>query len=109
MTSKQKPKESLESLAITVPVKKRRITLAILIVAVSLSIAIEIGFASSLQQGYAITADSYKHTLCIGKVLELSQKGIIRDVGGFNGGIYECMHMKSANSIYGDVLSTLKI
>ena len=109
MTSKQKPKESLESLAITVPVKKRKITLAILIVAVSLSIAIEIGFASSLQQGYAITADSYKHTLCIGKVLELSQKGIIRDVGGFNGGIYECMHMKSAKSIYGDVLSTLKI
>ncbi|MGB6527685.1 MAG: hypothetical protein WBF33_06220, partial [Candidatus Nitrosopolaris sp.] len=72
-------------------------------------VAIEFGVAAALTQGYSTPADSYKNTLCIGKVLDLSQKGVIHDIGGFNGGIYECMHMKSANSIYGDVLSTLKI
>lgn len=109
MTSKQTSKESLESLAITVPTKRRKITLTVLIIAVSLSVAIEFGVAAALTQGYSTPADSYKNTLCIGKVLDLSQKAVIRDIGGFNGGIYECMHMKSANSIYGDVLSTLKI
>ncbi len=71
MTSKQKPKGSIESVAITVPVRKRKITLVI--VAVSLSVAIEIGFATALTQGYSSTADSYKDTLCTGKVLALSQ------------------------------------
>ena len=86
-------------------------TLAILIIAVSLSVAIEIGFVPSLQQCYAITANSYKHSLCEAKMLDLSQKGVIRrwgDVGGFSDGIYECVHMKYANSIYGDVFSTPK-
>ncbi|PWU81691.1 MAG: hypothetical protein DLM72_05730 [Candidatus Nitrosopolaris wilkensis] len=50
-------------------------TFAILIIAVSLSIAIEIGFVPSLQQCYAITADSYNHSLYEGKILDLSQKG----------------------------------
>ena len=83
--------------------------LAILIIGVSLSVVIEFGVAAALTQGYSTPADSYKNTLCIGKVQDFSQKGIIRDVGGFNGGIYECMHMKSANSIYGDVFSTLNL
>ena len=38
--------------------------------------------------------------------VELSQKGLIRDVGGFSGGIYECMHTKYADSIYGNVINT---
>jgi hypothetical protein len=109
MTSKQTSKESLKSIAKTMPIKRRKITLAILIIAVSLSVGIEFGVATSLTQGYSTPADSNKNTLCIGKVQDLSQKGVIRDVGGFNGAIYECMHMKSANSIYGDVFSTLKI
>jgi hypothetical protein len=95
MTSKQTSKES-ESVEITVPIRRRKITLAILIIGVSLSVVIEFGVAAALTQGYSTPADSYKNTLCIGKVQDLSQKGIIRDVGGFNGGIYECMHMKSA-------------
>src|SRR5207245_9006141 len=78
----------------------------ILITAVSVSIAIEIRFITIHTQGYSSpTMDSYKHALCTAKILDLSQKGVIRDVGCFNGGIYECIHMNSVNSIYGDVLS----
>jgi len=107
MSSKQKSRDSLESVATAVPYKKRKITLAILIIAVSVSIAIEIGFTTIHTQGSASAPmDSYKHALCTAKILDLSQKGVIRDAGGFNGGIYECMHMNSGNSIYGDVLST---
>src|SRR5437899_5017721 len=106
MTSRQKSKDSLESVATAVPYKKRKITLAILIVAVSVSIAIEIGITAIHTQGYSSAImDSYKNALCTAKILDLSQKGVIRDAGGFNGGIYECMHMNAANSIYGDVFS----
>jgi hypothetical protein len=107
MTSRQKSNDSLESIATAVPYKKRKITLAILIIAVSVSIAIEIGFTAIHTRGYSFaTMDSYKNALCTAKILDLSKKGVIRDAGGFNGGIYECTHMNSANSIYGDVLST---
>jgi hypothetical protein len=105
MTSKQKSKDSLESVATALPYKKRKITLAILIIAVSISIPIEIGFSATFSKGYDPTTDSYKHALCTAKILDLSQKGVIRDTGGFNGGIYECTHMNSVNSIYGYVLS----
>jgi len=102
-SSKPTPtKKFIESLA-TSPSKIRKITLAALIVAVSLSVAIEIGYTTSLAQGYSSSADSYKQTLCVGKVQELSQKGIIRDAGGFSGAVYECTHTKYADSIYGNV------
>jgi hypothetical protein len=103
MTSRQKSKDSVETVATAVPYKKRKITLAILIIAVSISIAIEIGFAATFSQGYGSTTNSYKHALCTAKILDLSQRGVIRDTGGFDGGIFECMHMNYANSIYGDV------
>lgn len=106
MTSRQKSKDSLESVATAFSYKKRKITLAIVIIAVSLSIVIEIGFTAIHTQGYSSTTmDSYKNALCTAKILDLSQKGVIRDAGGFNGGIYECMHVNFANSIYGDVSS----
>jgi hypothetical protein len=84
--------------------KRRKKTLVIIGTVVSLSaVAIGIGFATTtLASGYN-TTDLYKQTLCTGKALDFAQKGIIRDVGGFNGAIYECTHMKYANSIYGDV------
>ena len=98
-------KKFIKSLA-THQSKIRKITLATLIVAVSLSVAIEIGYTTSLAQGYTFSGDSYrKQTLCIGKVLDLSQKGIIRDVGGFSGAVYECTHNRYAGSIYGNVTS----
>ena len=106
MTS-SKPTSStkfIESIA-THQSKIRKITLATLIVAVSLSLAIEIEYATSLAQGYSSSTDSYKTSVCSDKVQELSQKGIIRDVGGFSGAIYECTHTKYAGSIYGNVTS----
>ena len=86
--------------------KRRKKTLVIIGTVVSLSVvAIGIGFATTLASGYN-TTDLYKQTLCTGKALDFAQKGVIRDVGGFNGAIYECTHMNYANSIYGDVVST---
>lgn len=106
MTSRQKSKDSLESVATAFHYKKRKITLAIIIIAVSVLIAIEIGYIAIHTQGYSPAGmDSYKHALCTAKILDLSQKGVIRDAGGFDGGIYECVHMNSASSIYGDLLS----
>jgi hypothetical protein len=86
--------------------KRRKKTLVTIGTIVSLSVvAIGIGFAATtLASGYN-TNDLYKQTLCTGKALEFAQKGVIRDVGGFNGAIYECTHMKYADSIYGDVVS----
>jgi hypothetical protein len=103
-SSKPTSSKIIESLA-TTPSKIRKITLATLIVAVSLSVAIEIGYATSVAQGYSSKADSYKVSVCTDKVQELSQKGIIRDVGGFSGAVYECTHIKYAGSIYGNVTS----
>jgi len=101
-SSKPTSKKSIDSLTAN-PNKIRKITLGVLIVAVSLSVAIEIGYTASLVQGYSTKADSYKLSACTGKVQELSQKGIIRDVGGFSGAVYECTHTKYASSIYGNV------
>ena len=104
MTSSNK---FIESIA-THQRKIREITLATLIVAVSLSLAIEIGYATSLAQGYSSSADTYRTSICTDKIQELSQKGIIRDVGGFSGAIYECTHTKYAGSIYGNVISIIR-
>jgi len=51
MTTRQKSKDSLESAATEVPYKKRKITLASLIIALSVSIAIEFGFSTTFSQG----------------------------------------------------------
>jgi hypothetical protein len=66
---------------------------------------LEIGFSATFSQGYGSNSDPYKHALCAAKILELSQKGVLRDTGGFNGGMLECTQMKYTISIYGDVLS----
>jgi hypothetical protein len=70
--------------------RNRKKTLVIIGTVVSLSaVGIGMGFASTLASGYN-TTDLYKQTLCTGKALDFAQKGVIRDVGGFNGAIYEC-------------------
>jgi hypothetical protein len=81
--------------------KKIRITLAVLVTVASLSAVLGVGFATALSPDY--NSGSYTHTVCLGKVLDFAQKGLISDTGGFTGGIYECTHMKSANSIYGTI------
>jgi hypothetical protein len=73
-SSKPTSKNFIESLA-TNPSKIRKLTLATLIVAVSLSVAIEIGYATSLAQGYSSSADSYKQILCTGRYKSYLKKG----------------------------------
>jgi hypothetical protein len=78
--------------------KKIRLTLTILATVALLSVFLGIGFLPALSPDYG----SYKQSACMGKVLDFAQKGVIRvHAGGFSGGIYECMHMKYVNSIYG--------
>ena len=77
--------------------KKIRVTLTILTTVTSLSVVLGIGFAAALSSDYG----SYKHTVCMEKVLDFAQKAVIREAGGFSGSIYECTHMKYVNSIYG--------
>ena len=77
----------------------------VLVIAVSVSIIAAIAFAGTFVNGYSSVADLNKSSSCTTKVLDMSQRGIIRDTGGFSGAVYECIHMASHNSIYGDVLS----
>ena len=76
--------------------KKIRITLTIIAIVALLSIVLGTGFATLL-----LPYNSYKHVVCMGKVLDFAQKGVIRDAGGFSGSSYECVHMKYTGSIYG--------
>jgi hypothetical protein len=46
-----------------------------------------------------------KYPNCTSKVLELAQKGIVRDVGGYYGAIYECTHMHGLSSVYDEASS----
>ncbi|MFZ0894817.1 MAG: hypothetical protein WAZ77_09970 [Candidatus Nitrosopolaris sp.] len=50
-------------------------------------------------------SSSMKLTNCTSKVLELAQKGIVREVGGYYGAIYECTHMHGLSSLYGEASS----
>jgi hypothetical protein len=73
-SSKPTSKNFIESPA-TNPSKIRKITLATLIVAISLSVAIEIGYATSLAQAYSSSAGSYKQTLCQERYKSYLKKG----------------------------------
>ncbi len=80
----------------------KRITLTIVVTIVSLSVVF---LGASLATGlssyyYYFTGDIHKQVACLGKVLEFAQKGIIRDIGGFNGGMSECLQIKWSGSIY---------
>jgi hypothetical protein len=60
-----------------------------------------VGIGIGLGSGEPSTYYPTKSAICTSKVLELAQKGMITDVGGFNGAIYECTHMHGFSSIYG--------
>jgi hypothetical protein len=44
--------------------------------------------------------DLYKHAACIDKVQEFAREGVVRDAGGFSGGISECSQIQWPGSIY---------
>jgi hypothetical protein len=45
-------------------------------------------------------ADIYKQVACLDKVLGFAQSGLVRDAGGFHGGIFECSQIQWSGSIY---------
>ena len=71
---------------------------AILLVGISISAAAGLSPANNYNSG---SSSSYKKMTCLDKVLEFGQEGIIRDVGGYNGGLFECSQIKWTGSIYG--------
>jgi hypothetical protein len=87
--------------------KRSRKTKAILVIGgIILSSIVGIGIAvtvlsTSLPSQYSST----KNAICTAKVLELAQKGIVREVGGYSGAIYECTHMHGMSSVYAEASS----
>jgi hypothetical protein len=75
---------------------KRAMTIIVTIV--SLSVVL---LGMSLATGLTSDGDLYKKTACLGKVLGFAQQGIIRDMGGFNGAMSECVQIQWSGSIYG--------
>jgi hypothetical protein len=69
---------------------------AALLVGVSISAAASLSPANNYNSG-----SSYKKMTCLHKVLEFGQEGIVRDIGGFNGGLFECSQIQWSGSIYG--------
>jgi hypothetical protein len=73
-----------------------------------IKMAVIIGFSvipaltTSSSKGQYNNISDLKRALCTSKVLELAQKGAIRDAAGYYGGLSECMAMKSTGSIYGE-------
>jgi hypothetical protein len=75
----------------------------IVIGAIVLTIILAFGVATGLSTG--LTSSPMKHANCTSKVLELAQKGIVREAGGYYGAIYECTHMHGLSSVYGKASS----
>jgi hypothetical protein len=69
---------------------------AVLLVGASISAAASLSPANNYNSG-----SSYKKMTCLDKVLEFGQEGIVRDIGGFNGGLFECSQIQWSGSIYG--------
>jgi hypothetical protein len=76
-------------------------TLTLLITVASLSAVLVVGVSISAAAGLSHSDNSYKQTTCLDKVLEFGRYGIVRDIGGFNGGLFECSQIQWTGSIYG--------
>jgi len=84
--------------------RTRKTKAVVVIICVILSSIVGIGIAATvLSTGLPSSYSSTKNGICTDKVLELAQKGVVRDVGGYNGAIFECVHMHGMSSVYGDV------
>lgn len=76
------------------------IIIGIIMAAVLVGIGV-IPALTSTSTGHYRDVSQLKRVLCTNKILELAQKGGIRDAAGYYGGLSECMAMKSTGSIYG--------
>jgi hypothetical protein len=95
---------TLEPIQLREPdVSKKSGKTKVIIVIASIVISIIVGYSivTTLSASLPSSISSTKIALCTTKVLELAQKGIIRDVAGYGGAIYECTHMHGLSSVYG--------
>ena len=83
-------------------------SLTLLVTVASLSVVLAVGISitaaglsANQPNSGSSSISSYKQTTCLDKVLEFGQEGIVRDIGGFNGGIFECSQIHWFGSIYG--------
>jgi hypothetical protein len=95
--------ESLEFRRSTVSKSSPKTKSIIVIGVIGLTIILAFGVATGLSTG--LPSSPMKHATCTSKVLELAQKGIVREVGGYYGAIYECTHMNGLSSVYGEASS----
>jgi hypothetical protein len=95
--------ESLEFRRPTVSKSSTKTKSIIVIGAIVLTIIFAFGVATGLSTG--LPSSPMKNTNCTSKVLELAQKGIVREVAGYYGAISECTHMHGLSSIYGKASS----
>ena len=95
--------ESVEFRRSTVSKSSSKTKSIIVIGAIVLAIILAFGVTTGLSIG--LPSSPTKVANCTSKVLELAQKGIVRDVGGYNGAIYECTHMHGLSSLYGEASS----
>jgi hypothetical protein len=78
-------------------------SLTLLVTVASLSVVLAVGISITAAAGLSANqpnSASYKQMTCLDKVLEFGQEGIVRDIGGFNGGLFECSQIHWAGSIY---------
>lgn len=74
----------------------------IIMAAVILGFSVIPSLTTSLSRGHYTDVSQLKRALCTSKVLELAQKGMVRDTVSYYSALSECMAMKSTGSIYGE-------
>ena len=95
--------ESIELRRPTISKSSTKTKSIIVIGVIGLTIIVAFGVATGISTG--LPSSTTKLTNCTIKVLELAQKGIVREVGGYNGAVYECTHMHGLSSVYGEASS----
>jgi hypothetical protein len=94
---------TLEVLRPAVSKTSRKTKSIIVIGGIVLSCIVGIGIAATaLSTALPSSSSPTKNAICTAKVLELAQKGVIREVNGYSGAIYECTHMHGLSSVYGE-------
>jgi hypothetical protein len=91
-------KNKMMSKSLTLLVTVASLSAILLVIGTSISAAAGPSPANNYNSG-----SFYKKMTCLDKVLEFGQEGIVRDIGGFNGGLFECSQIQWSGSIYGVV------
>ena len=78
------------------------VIIGIIMAAVIIGFSVIPSLTSSLSRGHSTDVSQLKRALCGSKILELAQKGMIRDTTGYYASLSECMTTKSMSSMYGE-------